>query len=178
LFILFPSTSLANLLTDLRDSLAAGAQYQSNQELLRLKEDEVREEGALLLSKTSQNFSQLAQLSLDDDDDNNDDNAEDIDMESLKDLKKDIKQGKASVQEYKELLATVLVRYECLRTGVKVKDVKIQGKSKAAVGISNLEGKEREVTVNIDNVFVDGESSGMIGFHNNVDFKDFWTKSA
>jgi hypothetical protein len=161
------------LLTDLRDSLAAGAQYQSNQELLRLKEDEVREEGALLLSKTSQNLSQLAQLSLDDDD-----NAEDIDMESLKDLKKDIKQGKASVQEYKELLATVLVRYECLRTGVKVKDVKIQGKSKAAIGISNLEGKEREVTVNIDNVLVDGESSGMIGFHNNVDFKDFWTKPA
>jgi SPX domain protein involved in polyphosphate accumulation len=161
------------LLTDLRDSLAAGAQYQSNQELLRLKEDEVREEGALLLSKTSRNLSQLAQLSLDDDD-----NAEDIDMESLKDLKKDIKQGKASVQEYKELLATVLVRYECLRMGVKVKDVKIQGKSKAAIGISNLEGKERKVTVNIDNVLVDEESSGMIGFHNNVDFKDFWGKSA
>jgi hypothetical protein len=165
------------LLTDLRDSLAAGAQYQSNQELLRLKEDEVRKEGALLISKTSQNISQLAQLSLDDND-NDDNRAEDMDMESRKDLEKDIEQGKASVQEYKELLATVLLRYECLRTGVKVKDVKIQGKSKAAIGISNLEGKEREVTVNIDNVLVDGESAGMIGFHNNVDHKDFWGKSA
>jgi hypothetical protein len=99
-------------------------------------------------------------------------------MESLEDLKKDIKQGKASVQEYKQLLANVLVRYKCLRTGVKAKNVKIQGKSNAVLGAQNLEGKEREVTVNIDDVLVNRGSTVMIGAQNNVDFKDFWTKSA
>jgi hypothetical protein len=167
---------LATLLTALRESLAAGARYQSNQELLKVKEDEVREEGTLVLSTKSQDLSQLARIPLDDDD--NDDDAENIDMESLEDLKKDIKQGETSVQEYKQLVANVLVRYKCLRTGVKAKNVKIQGKSNAVLGAQNLEGKEREVTVNIDDVLVDGGSTVMIGAQNNVDFKDFWTKSA
>jgi hypothetical protein len=148
------------LLTPIRDSLATSARYQTDKELLKLREDEVRDEGALVVSRASQELSQLAQFSLDDDSDD----SEEIDMESVKDLKKDIKQGKASVQEYKELLATVLVRYDCQRTDVKVKSVKIQGNSKAVMGVQNAEGKEGEVTVNIDDVLVDGGSKAILGF--------------
>jgi hypothetical protein len=99
-------------------------------------------------------------------------------MNSLKNLEKDIKQGKASVQEYRELLANVLIRNQCLRTSVKVRKVKFKAKSHAVLGIQNIEEVEREVTVKIDNVLVDGGSSVIVDFQNKVDLKDFWAKSA
>jgi hypothetical protein len=143
-------------------SLAAGAQHHATKELLKQREDDTRKEGALVVKKTESAISSLATLSLDDDDE------EEIDLDSYQDIKKDIKQARANVQDYKELLATVLIRYEGQRTGLKIKNVEIRGESKAMVGIQNMDGTEGELNVNIEDVIVDGKSKAVVGFQKDV----------
>ncbi|KAF1973604.1 hypothetical protein BU23DRAFT_133666 [Bimuria novae-zelandiae CBS 107.79] len=152
-------TKLATQLTCylLLQSLESAAQIQVSKELLKQKDDETRQEGDSLVQKTSTALTRISQISLGDDDE------EEIDLKSVRDLKKDIKRRRESVQEYKELLATVLVKYTGQRTGVKVKNVKVLGKSNALVGVQNLGEKESEVQVSIDDVLVDGGSSAMVG---------------
>lgn len=145
-------------------SLAACEQRQVTKELLKEEEKRIRSEGNFTISST---LDELTQLSLEDDDE------EEIDLESMRGLKRNIKQGRTSIQEYKELLATVLVKHEGQRTGVKVKKVKIQGKSNAILDVQNVDGKEDEVQVNIDDVLVDRDPAAMTGVQNKISVRAF-----
>lgn len=137
-------------------SLAAAAQHHETKQLvLRQRENETREEGALVLKNTDSALSDLTQ-SLEEDED------EEIDVESWRDLRKDVKEARANMQEYKEVLATVLISFEARRTGLKIKNVKIQGNGKALVGIQNMDGTEGELNMSIEDVLVDGNAVGWL----------------
>ena len=101
------------------------------------------------------------------------DGEEEINLESMRDLRNGIKRGHSSTREYKELIATVL-KYEGQRTRVKVRNVQIQDRSRAMVGVQNINEGEGGAQVDIDQVVVAGDSKAMVGVQNKVDFKGYW----
>ncbi|KAJ4375402.1 hypothetical protein N0V83_002489 [Neocucurbitaria cava] len=149
--------------------LAAAAQHHETKELvLRQRENETREEGALVLKKTNSALSDLTQSREDED--------EEVDVESWRDLRKDVKEARANMQEYKEVLVTVLISFEARRTGLKIKNMKIQGNGKALVSIQNMDGTEGELNVSIEDVLVDGNAMALVGIQKGVDIYAFFSK--
>jgi hypothetical protein len=158
---------LDDLLTSNYGSLASCDQHEKLKVLIQRGEDATRQDGALVLRQSSRALDALEQPS------SGAAQPEAGDQQSFADLQAEIEQASAIIDDYQQLLTLVMAKVESRRTGLKVKNVKIENKGKGTVGITGADGTEGELNVNIEDVAIN-DARGMIGYTKGAKLDNFW----
>ncbi|KAF2650330.1 hypothetical protein K491DRAFT_697387 [Lophiostoma macrostomum CBS 122681] len=147
--------------------------------MLEDREQQVAQEGALVLRNTTDMINTLEGLSISDESSAEEDGPilDEVQQEVQQELREDIARCQKQLQYFESTLTESLSNVHEERTGVKIKKVKIDDDGRALVGIINVEGEVdqiKQIKIDIEDVAVNKRAKAVVGVAKGMDINAFF----